>query len=210
MSSDAHPSGASKRDSLENIPAECYDVFRHPRRIRLLKILSATQTRLSLTELTTALVESEGIDGSNEQTRDDVRISLMHTHLPRLADNDIIEWDTETGVALASEHPLPPADLASLLELCERKNCDRLLEVLVHPVRIGVFSMVSDSDQPLSVKTLASKLAARNVGSLSDSKRAMVLLHHTHLPMLADVGVLEFDHESGVVMGDEQAMSIVQ
>lgn len=210
MSSDAHSSGDNGWGSLEGIPTGWYDVIRHPRRIHLLDILDDSHTPLSLTALTTAVVETEGGDVSNEQARHDVRVSLVHTHLPRLADAGVIEWDTETGVKFVDEPPIDPTALSTLLALCDCERCDRLLESLAHPVRMRVVSLVDDHDRPVSIDTLASKLAARNVDSLSDPERAMLSLHHTHLPMLADAGIIEFDYESGLVRQHERALSVIE
>lgn len=210
MSSDAHASGDSEPASLEDIPAEWYDAFRHPRRVRLLAVLGASRTRLSLTELTTAIVENEPLECSTHRARDDVRLSLRHNHLPRLADYDIVEWDDENGVELVDELPIAPTTLTSLLEVCERENCKQLLDALVHPVRFRVCTMVADHDRPLDLERLASELAARDTDAFSDPEHGALLLSHTHLPMLADAGVLEFDHEAGVVAGREQAIPLVQ
>ncbi len=210
MSSDVHSSGDNEQDPLENIPAEWYDAFSHPRRVRLLAILGPSRTQLSVTELTTAIVENEPFDGSAEQARRDVRTSLQHNHLPRLADDGIITWDAEAGVELDAELPVDRATLTSLLELCERENCARLLEALVHPTRLCVCSMVTDRDHPLSVETLASRLVSHDATSLSDSERATLSLYHTHLPLLADTGLLEFDPEAGVVTGHAPVPALVQ
>lgn len=210
MSSEAHFGGGSKRDPLEDVPAECYDVLRHPRRIRVLEVLGTHRTRLSLAELTTAIIERESLDVSNGQARHEIRISLVHNHLPRLAEYDLVDWDADTGAEIVDESPIHPADLSALLELCGGENGQELLEALVHPVRMRAVSILSAHDRPLSVEQLASELAARDVGTLSDPERAKIALYHAHLPMLADVGVLEFDHESGLVTRREQPMSISQ
>lgn len=210
MSSDTHSSGDSEPASLEDIPAEWYDAFRHPRRVRLLAVLGSSRTRLSLTELTTAIVENEPLECPTHRARDDVRISLRHNHLPRLADYGIVEVDDEDGVELVDEPPVAPTTLTSLLEVCERENCEQLLNALVHPVRFRVCSMVADYDRPLDLERLASELAARDIDALSNPERAALVLSHTHLPMLADAGVLEFDHESGRVTDRERAIPLVQ
>ncbi|ELY44685.1 DUF7344 domain-containing protein [Natronorubrum sulfidifaciens] len=210
MSSDVHSSGDNEQGSLENIPAEWYDAFSHPRRVRLLAILGASRTQLSVTELTTAIVENEPFDGSTAHARRDVQTSLRHNHLPRLADHGIITWDGETGVELVAELPVARTTLTSLLELCERENCGRLLEALVHPTRLRLCTMVTDHDRPLSVETLASRLVSHDAASPSDPERATLSLYHTHLPLLADAGLLEFDPEAGVVTGHAPVPSLVQ
>ncbi|WP_137291407.1 DUF7344 domain-containing protein [Natronorubrum halophilum] len=210
MSSDVHFGGDGRRGPLENVPTECYDVLCHPQRVRLLDILGDHQTRLSLAALTTELIEKGQFDVPNGRARHEVRIDLVHNHLPRLAEYDIVEWDAETGVELADEPPVHPNDLSTLLDLYESENGDRLLEALVHPVRMHVLSSLAEHDRPLSVEQLASTVAAQDVDSLSDPERVKLSLYHAHLPLLADIGVLEFDHESGLVTRHEKTMPTVQ
>ena len=208
MSSEASSGGGSKQDPLADVPTECYDVLRHPRRLRLLEVLGTYRTRLTLEELTTELVERESLEVSTGQARHDVRVSLVHNHLPRLAEYDILEWDAETGAELVDEPPVHPADLAGLLALCESNHGQELLDAIVHPVRMPIVSILSDHKRPLSVEQLASELVAHDTDV--DAERATLSLYHSHLPMLADVGVLEFDHESGLIVRDEQELSTIQ
>ncbi|WP_440770027.1 DUF7344 domain-containing protein [Natronorubrum sp. DTA28] len=208
MSSEASFGGGSERDPLADVPTECYDVLRHPRRLRLLEVLGTYRTRLTLEELTTELVERESLEVSTGQARHDVRVSLVHNHLPRLAEYDILEWDAETGAELVDEPPVHPADLAGLLALCDGDRGQELLDALVHPVRMPVVSVLSDHKRPLSVEQLASELVAHGVDI--DPEQARVSLYHSHLPTLADIGVLEFDHDSGLVVRHEQELSTIQ
>ena len=208
MSSKASIGGDSERGPLTDIPEECYDVLRHPRRIRILATLGARRTRLSLMELTTAIVENEDLDVPTGKARYDVRISLVHNHLPRLAEYGLVEFDTETGVELVNEPPVHPADLMGLLELCEGPEGERTLEAIVHPVRMRVLAMLSGTEHTVSVERLASELAASDVGA-DDPERAKISLYHAHLPMLADVDALEFDADSKLVTRREQTTSIL-
>ena len=208
MSSEASIGGDRERDRLSNVPAELYDVLRHPRRIRILAILGTYRARLSLAALTTEIVEGEDPDAPTGQARHEVRISLLHNHLPRLAECDLVEFDTETGVELVDEPPVHPADLEDLLELCDGPDGHRTLEALVHPVRMRIVAMLSGYEHTVSVEQLASKLAARDVGP-DDPERAKISLYHAHLPALADVGALEFDADAGLVAGRERTTSIL-
>ncbi|WP_222919844.1 ArsR family transcriptional regulator [Natrinema sp. SYSU A 869] len=207
MSSDAHL-GGSKPDPLATVPTECYDILRHPRRLRLLEVLGCRQTRLSLSELTTALIDRTTTD-ANGQARHDIRISLVHNHLPRLEDDDIVDWNDD-GVALVDEPPVHPADLSVLLDLCDNENAQTLLETLVDPVRMRLLSVLDADDQPLSIEQLAGRLSAHDGEPFSDTERAAVALHHSHLPAMADIGVISYDHESGLVTRYDQAVSIVE
>lgn len=208
MSSEAYLGGDSERDPLENVPAECYDALRHPRRLRVLAVLGRRRTRVSLTELTTAIVDGEGRDVSDGKARHEVRVSLVHNHLPRLADYDLVAFDTDTGAELVDEPPVHPADLSALLSLCEHEDGREMLETLVDPVRMRVVSVLSEHEA-ISVDRLASKLAGRD-GVPEDPERTKLSLHHSHLPRLADAGLLAFDPEAGLVARRERAPSITQ
>lgn len=202
MSSDVQIGGDGTRGSLSEIPTEWYEILRHPRRIRLLEALRSGESSFTLTELTGAVARREADDEADGQLYHEVRISLVHNHLPRLAECGILVWDDET-VVLEDDTPLPLRDLSRLLELCESQ--DRLLEVLVHPVRTQLYSILRKRERPVSVDTLASELAAREAGQLSDPEEATISLYHSHLPAMDDVGALEFDLESGTVRRSDRS-----
>lgn len=207
MSSHAHFGGDRDRDPLDAVPTECYDALRHPRRIRVLEVLGTHRTRLPLETLTTEIVDREDPDGPTGRARYEIRTDLAHDHLPRLADHGIVDWDAETGAELVDDPPVHPADLSALLELCAADDCRRLLDALVHPVRMRIVSLFSDHDRALSVEQLASKLAECDVGP-TDPDRAAIALSHSHLPRLADADVLEFDPDAGLVARPERPIPI--
>lgn len=208
MSSDAHLSGDNMTDPLSDIPTECYDVLRHPRRLRILEVLGTRGARLSLQGLTTELTDRMEPNRSNGQARHAVRLSLVHDHLPRLEEYELVDWDDD-GVALVDESPVHPADISALLELCEADHAKRLLETIVDPVRMRLLADLED-DQPLSLEQLAARLSAYDGGPFSDPDRAAVELHHSHLPAMADIGAISYDHESGLVTRYDDVASIVQ
>ncbi|WP_226040640.1 helix-turn-helix domain-containing protein [Natrinema sp. DC36] len=209
MSSDAHLGGDTLPDPLSDVPTECYEILRHPRRLRILEVLGIRGARLSLPELTTELIDRTELSPSNGRARHDVRITLVHNHLPRLADYEIVDWD-ENGVALVDDSPVHPADLAALLELCEADHAEGLLEAIVDPVRMRLLAALEDDDRPLSLEQLAARLSAHDGGPFSDPDRAAVALHHSHLPALSDAGVVNYDSESKLVTRSDGVVSIVQ
>ncbi|PGF15281.1 transcriptional regulator [Natrinema sp. CBA1119] len=209
MSSDAHLGGDTVPDPLSDVPTECYEILRHPRRLRILEVLGTRGARLSLPELTTELIDRTDPARSNGRARHDVRITLVHNHLPRLADDEIVDWDDD-GVALVDESPVHPADLSVLLELCETDRAEGLLETIVDPVRMRLLAALEDDGRPLSLEQLAARLSAHDGGPFRDPDRAAVALHHSHLPALSDVGVVDYDHESKLVTRSDDIISIVQ
>ncbi|RKD88102.1 DUF7344 domain-containing protein [Halopiger aswanensis] len=217
MSSDAHLGDTSERDPLYDVPPEQYEACSHPRRVYLLEILTSGTDgesgadRYSLFDLTTELIQREDLDVPNGQARHEVRLSLLHNHLPRLADCGLIEWDAETGVELVTEPQLCPAALASLLEETADGDADadsdetdtpaddELLQRVVDPTRLRVARLVHESDGSLSLDRLATALAARDSIAPAETETAKIELHHAHLPALDAVDVLEYDPDAGLV-----------
>lgn len=202
MSSDGRTGGDGSGWSLAEIPPEWYDTLRHPRRIRLLDALQDGRSPFTLTELSAAVVDREQSGASDEAALDDVRISFVHNHLPRLAEFGLLEWDGET-VTLVDDAPLPVRDLSTLLETSDAQN--RLLEVLAHPVRMQLYATLRERDSPSSVEQLATALADSEAVSLSSTDEARIALHHSHLPAMDDVGALEFDRQSGTVRRSDRS-----
>ncbi|WP_293027347.1 hypothetical protein [Natronococcus sp.] len=195
MSSDARTSDDGSQGGLAAVSREWYDALRHPRRIHLLAALE--NGSCTLEDLADAIAARESAD------REEIRIELVHNHLPRLADHGILEWDGETA-SLPIERSLPVADLSRLLE--DRNRADgRTLETLVHPVRTQLYAMLAELDRPVSVDTLAAELIERDVDSLSEGSEARLALYHVHLPAMADVGAIEFDPRSGMVRGPNRS-----
>ncbi|WP_246998590.1 DUF7344 domain-containing protein [Halosolutus gelatinilyticus] len=207
MSSDAHPGDDDAREPLADVPTACYDVLRSPRRLRLLEILGERGERLSLGELTTALLERERPDAPRSQARHEIRTALVHNHLPRLADYDIVDWDVDTGAEFADGAPFQLANVSALLECCETSHGARFLETAVHPVRLPICSILTDNDRPLSVEQLASFLVTR--GAVADTDRATIELHHSHLPALESIGVLEYDPDTQLVSQADRSLSAI-
>ena len=63
-----------------------------------------------------------------------------------------------------------------------------------------VLQVLAGEPPPVDLETLAVEVAARETESLAVDEqtidRVAIALHHTHLPMLADAGVLAYDPES--------------
>lgn len=204
MGSDAHIGGSSEQGPLDDVPAEQYEILRHPRRVRLLEVLF-TQSRLSVRELTTELIEREAPDAPIGQARHDIRVTLVHNHLPRLADYGLIEWDDDS-VELVDEPLLCPTTLSTLLETAVDEK--QLLERVVDPARLGLLKVVADHDRPQSLEQLASTLAAREPALPSDTRQVKIALHHSHLPALDEVDVLAYDHRSQLIESTAETESI--
>lgn len=71
---------------------------RSRRRLALYHLLSNEYTDIeSLSVQVAAWEEGESVTSVDESVRQRVKISLHHNHLPRLADDGILEYDTRNG-----------------------------------------------------------------------------------------------------------------
>lgn len=197
MSSDAHLGGSGELSTLTGVPAGRYDVLRHPRRIRLLEVLDETDGRHSLAELTTALLEREDDDPGDGRRRHEIRVDLVHNHLPRLANADLVDWSVDDGAELVAEPPVCPSTLTVLLET--DRDVEDLVSQVVDPVRLQLLELLDQRTGPYTLEELADKLATHEPAAPVDSERAKIDLHHSHLPALADVDLLEYDREAGLI-----------
>ncbi|RQG98048.1 DUF7344 domain-containing protein [Natrarchaeobius chitinivorans] len=199
MSSDVHPVGSGDRGPLDDVPPDRYEILRHPRRLRLLEILDEHRS-LAVDELTTEVIERESLDGPTGKTRQQVRITLVHNHLPRLAEYDIVER-TDDEVELVDESLVRPDWLATVLGEYDRESLDHLVE----PTRLSILRELDDGDRPISLKQLASALVRNGTTPLDDNTEAKISLHHRHLPALDDIGVVDYDHRSELVTLSEES-----
>lgn len=84
-------------------------------------------------------------------------------------------------------------------------NTDHLSESELHELlsaemRRVVLDIVVGSSGPVELDVLAAKVAAREseegVADEETRERVATLLHHTHLPKMAELGVVEYDVEA--------------
>lgn len=84
---------------------ELFDVLSHPHRRFILHALQTTNVAVPVDELTTELVAWEArrpVADRSGDGRDGIRISLLHSHLPKMARAGLIRYDeTQQTVTLA-------------------------------------------------------------------------------------------------------------
>lgn len=84
-----------------------FDVLADQRRRRSLLYLLDSDTSATVDELATELVawESEAqVTGAVRRGKDAMKTSLVHSHLPKMDDADLIEYDASTQVISATSY----------------------------------------------------------------------------------------------------------
>jgi hypothetical protein len=73
--------------------------------------------------------------------------------------------------------------------------------VLAARHRRRVLDALAERTTPVDLETLAAAVAAREEGGADEETVAQVSisLHHTHLPLMADVGVVDYDPDATLV-----------
>ena len=86
----------------------------------------------------------------------------------------------------------------------QRSSVDESLSLLSNRRRRDVLYCLSET-KVASIESLATAIVAREVSvpaervSPDDRERLLIDLYHTHLPKLADRGLIEYDQRSGTV-----------
>jgi hypothetical protein len=83
-----------------------FDVLSSRRRRAVLRLLRETDESLDLTALTEQIAADEvgvSVDDLPSQARKRVYVSLYQTHIPRLEDVGLVEYDSDTGIVTRTE-----------------------------------------------------------------------------------------------------------
>lgn len=109
--------GAGGGPSLDDV----FDVFANYRRRYVLHYLREEE-RASLGAIARQIAawecayRSEGVSG---ELADRIEIELFHTHLPRLREADLVEYDRRASLVVYRD---PPDIVRSLLDLCTHRD----------------------------------------------------------------------------------------
>lgn len=88
---------------------------------------------------------------------------------------------------------------------------DRLLDTLANPRRRRVVRRLSERDAPIAFERLVEDVAAeeRDRVDEDDCDGVRIALHHSHLPKLADAGVIVVNHDAETVEPGPQLPTVV-
>ena len=189
---------------------ETIRVLEAPLRRQVLAVLLERNT-VEFEELTAELslhAESSrsGDDADDQQA---VVAALYHTHVPKLEAAGLLSVNDDDDVLTLRLHrdiyagPLTP----HLLRTVDQAVWSALATVYRDRRRGRVLTLLAKFGPTLTVSSLASALvesqaesAGRSAGHDSETKRDVeISLHHVHLPILDEAGLLDYDHDNRTV-----------
>lgn len=211
MSSDVHVDATTGLEVTSDAE-DVHEVLAHPRRKAILSILSERETSLQTTDLATQLAALEADKPLVEVTEEEhrtVRVSLHHVHLPKLDDYGVVDWNTESGeVSLESDVSVREDRFTDRAARRSNVGSGRFFRILADERRRRVLSILSERGGSVSTTDLATRVAAQEVGTRPENvprsaiDRVEVSLHHSHLPSMSAVGLLEYEPDDERVAYD--------
>ncbi|AFZ72184.1 DUF7344 domain-containing protein [Natronobacterium gregoryi] len=131
-------------------------------------------------------------------------IALVHRHVPVLVDAGIVVREsTDDGTALAlADHPVFETDwVHTLLESpgMDTDRLDRTLDALAPARRRTICGTLATRCDVVRVDDLVTALVTSEDDPADERSSLTIALVHDHLPVLADVGLLEYDRTERTV-----------
>lgn len=146
-----------------------------------------------------ATLHETPVDDVDDDAREREHVSLVHRHLPKLDDANLVEWDREGGVVAANGRGALTESAYRRVIDSPDEEWDAILESLSHRRRRVVLSILVDHGSAIARRNLARRTVARerNVETADVSADAVddvvTSLYHVHLPKLREAGLLVDD-----------------
>ncbi|ELZ05633.1 hypothetical protein C482_01936 [Natrialba chahannaoensis JCM 10990] len=134
-----------------------------------------------------------------------LRLSLHHVHLPKLADAGLVDHDTENQTVARADHSAyrdsAIVDTIQSPDEARTDSLDVVFDALADTRRRNVLACLNHSFQAIHIETLARDVATREqpTGETTmsesgpDTDQVLASLEHTTLPTLAAAGLVDFD-----------------
>lgn len=180
--------------STEPPASERARVLATDRRRLALDILEGQTTPVELEELAAGIVARE--DGNTavcEETIEQVAISLHHSHLPKLDDAGVLDYDPES-------HRIDPDGVPnSTRRGSTRLSADELDALADRQRRLVLLSLAQH--ERATLEELSAEIAGEDTRTMDTSTTR---LHHVHLPRLEDAGFVRYDTDEHIVEAGER------
>lgn len=148
-----------------------------------------------------------------EEEHEPIHVDLHHRCLPKLEAAEWIERYPE-GVTI-TESFLSWNENSSSPDLQDPDHpfWEPVSALLARPRRKELISIIADQPQQFSLTELATELEERGPGPYTNGQRENELapintLHHLDLPKLAEVGLIEYDHDEKTIARSSVLMAL--
>lgn len=171
------------------------------------RALLALQERLEPVDTTTlathvaAAVSGEDLVEVTRGDREAFHVQLVHSHLPKLDDVGLVDWDRDEDVVSATDHPaLDDGRFQDLLD-GDADDWDAVLRA-IQPERRRIALAVLDDADGVGRRELARRVVARETGvapaDVTEGRLedALVTFHHRHVPALQRAGLVGVGDET--------------
>jgi DNA-binding transcriptional ArsR family regulator len=195
---------ARTHSSEDDVPLDAtFDVLANRRCRIALRHLAECDDALVVDDLAARLADE--LDGEASETH--LSTSLHHTHLPKLDDAGLVEYDSDRGFARFRDdsqfEELRPA-IDALESADSPVSTDALLGLLSDfRRRQAILTLVRHDDLPLpdlaDEVTVAERDEYLSNIDPDDVLEVYLSLYHTHVPKLAAAGLVEYDQDDDYV-----------
>jgi DNA-binding transcriptional ArsR family regulator len=203
---DARPHSSERDASLD----ATFDALANRRCRALLRHLAESGDALVVDDLADRLADELDDESANSATEARLRTSLHHTHLPKLADARLVEYNPDRGLVRLrpdSQFDSLTSTIDSLESADQPSSTDRLFELLADFRRRQALRTLVRHDD-LSLPDLADEVAVAEYDQSlpnidpDDVLKVYLSLYHTHVPKLAAADLVAYDQD-----GDHVALT---
>lgn len=194
MSFDTTDTGAPGVRETEPQTSDRRESLAVERRHRLLEALSERTPPVALSTAAESLARGTERDSPAIETRDRLETALHHTHLPKLDDVGVVDYDPESRLIYPTEASSRPVETGPPAAGSPVRGPSPLYGDLRRTV-VEYFDETAAETATLS--DVAGYATARQDVSDGRTVRELRLrLHHTTLPKLATEGIVDYDHRT--------------
>lgn len=175
-----------------------FEGLTEPRRRDIIAAIDDTAIPMTEAELARSIADAN--ESATASDPDRIQATLRHSHLPKLADLDLVKWDRAAATVAPGDHPIRKDPRFRKLLTATDERWTATTTVHSNAGRRATAAVLLGATGPTTRSDLAETLADSEAETLSESpEEVAVTLHHFHLPKLAEVGLIEYDSDEGTV-----------
>lgn len=199
------PRVTPQRPSNDELTESIADQTRRETLVALHTRTDPVPTKELATLVAAEVTDTDLVDITRED-RQPVYVKLVHNHLPKLVEADLVARDTEAGTVTTTDHPVWDEEWFQQLLTAEADDWDFILSALQSSQRRIALAILEDADA-LEREELARRGVAHetDVAPAEVSEQAVeemvVRFHHVHIPALQQAGLIVYDDETARYAG---------